>query len=182
MADPKKVVTGRLRLSYANLNTPRAAEEGQTPKYSTVLIIPKSDKETHRKILAAIEAAKEEGKSKRWGGKIPKNLNITLKDGDEDADLEQNPEYEGCWYMNVSSAEKPGIVDIDRDPILDPSEIYSGMYARVSIRAFAYDRQGNKGVSFGLNNVQKLGDGDPFGSISRAADDFAEDLDDEDLI
>lgn len=173
-----KVVTGKVRLSYAHLFTPQIDDDGQA-KYTVVLLIPKSDKVTLKKINSAIEAAKEKGKATKFNGKIPPNVALTLKDGDEDADLERNPEYEGHMYMSVTSKTKPGLVDRDLNPILEQTEIYSGCYARVSINAFPYNYKGKKGISFGLNHVQKLADGEPLGGMSRAEDDF-DALDDED--
>lgn len=181
-----KVVTGKVRLSYVHLFEPYSQNADQPEKYSCVILIPKSDKATLRKIQRAIEAAAEAGKSKTFNGTIPKNLKTTLHDGDEEADLERNPEYEGHMYMSVSSKTKPGIVDKDVDPILDSTEVYSGCFARVSINAFAYNKQGNRGISFGLNHVQKLADGDYLGGRSKAEDDFDpiedEDEDGDDLI
>lgn len=179
-----KVVTGRVRLSYVHLFQPHAQNEGQEPKYSCVLLIPKEDKATMRKIRAAQQAALEAGKTSRFNGSIPKNWKDTVHDGDEDADLERNPEMEGHYYLTVSSKTKPGIVDRDVQPILDSNEVYSGCYARASINAFAFNTQGNKGVSFGLNHVQKLADGDFLGGRSKAEDDFdaVEDDEDDDLI
>lgn len=175
MATPNqqtKVVTGEVRLSYAHLFEPFSNNEDQPAKYSTVLLIPKSDKRTLKALREAQEAALEKGKDGVFKGKIPKAWNNTLRDGDEEADLEQNPEYEGHMFMSVSSKTKPGIVDRDVQPILDSTEIYSGCYVRVSINAFPYSVQGNKGVSFGLNHVQKLRDGEYLGGRSRAEDDF----------
>lgn len=169
---PTKVVTGEVRLAYANLLTPRASFEGQDPKYSAVLLIPKTDTKTVNAIKRAIKAAAEEGAGKVFGGKIPKNLKTTLRDGDEEADLERNPEYEGHMFMNVSSKTRPGIVDRGLNTIIEPDEVYSGMYARVSINAFAYSYSGSKGISFGLNNVQKVRDGERFAGASKAEDDF----------
>lgn len=175
-----KVVTGKVRLSYVHLFEPFSQNPDQPEKFSCVILIPKSDKATLRKIKAAQEAAAEAGKAKVFNGKIPANLKTTLHDGDEEADLERNPEYEGHMYMSVSSKTKPGIVDKDVNPILDSSEVYSGCFARVSINAFAYNTQGNRGVSFGLNHVQKLADGDFLGGRSKAEDDFDPIEDDED--
>ena len=174
-----KVVTGKVRLSYAHLFEPHASFENQQPKYSVVILVPKTDKETIRKIKAAQKVALENGKNTKFNGSIPKNWKNTFRDGDEEMDLEKNPEYEGMMFMTVSNSQKPGIVDRDVQPILDPTEVYSGCYARVSINAFPFSASGNKGVSFGLNHVQKLADGEPFGSITRAEDDF-EPLDSED--
>lgn len=166
-----KVVTGEVRLSYVHLFEPYSQDEDDD-KYSCVILIPKKDKKTLAKIEAAIEAATEAGKSSKFDGKIPAKLALTLYDGDEEADLEKNPEYEGHMYMSISSKTKPGLVDKDVDPILDSTEIYSGCYARVSMNAFPYNYKGKKGISFGLNHVQKLRDGENLGGRSRAEDDF----------
>lgn len=175
--DATRVTTGKVRLSYVNLATPRTDEEGENPKYSCVLIIPKSDTSTVKKIRAAIEAAKEKDKAK-WGGKIPSNLKLTFRDGDEE-DEDDRPELVGSYFMNVSSKNKPGTVDREVNPITDADEIYSGMYARVALRAYGYNTNGNKGVTFGLDHVQKMADGDFLGGRTRAEDVF-DSLEDED--
>lgn len=174
-----KVVTGTVRLSYVHLFEPYAQDSNDEAKFSCVILIPKSDKKTLTKIDKAIKAAAQQGLSSKFDGKMPKNLATTLYDGDEDGDLEKNPEYEGHMYMSISSKTKPGLVDADVNPILDSTEIYSGAYARVSMNAFPYNYKGKKGVSFGLNHVQKTKDGDFLGGRSRAEDDF-EPLDDSD--
>lgn len=179
-SSPTKVVTGKVRLSYAHIWEAHSSFEGQDPKYSAVLLIPKKDRETYNKIKAAQQAALEAGKNSKFGGKIPKGWKDTIHDGDDEQSLEDHPEYEGHWYMSVSSKTKPGIVDRDLNPIMDQSEVYSGCYVRVSINAFAYSVSGSKGVSFGLNHIQKLADGKPFAGFSRAEDDFSDDLDDDD--
>lgn len=186
-ASQTKVVTGPVRLSYVHLFEPYANGDDQEAKYSCVLLIDKKDTATLKKIRAAIAAAAEAGKNTKFNGSVPKNLKTTLRDGDEEGDLDKNPEYEGHMFMSVTSKTRPGIVDKDVDPILDSTEVYSGCYARVSINAFAYNTQGNRGVSFGLNHVQKVKDGDFLGGRSRAEDDFEayegdDDGDDEGLI
>lgn len=173
-----KVTTGKVRLSYCHVWEPYAAKPDQVAKYSTVILIPKSDRETLKKIKRAQAAALELGKGK-FGGKIPNQWKSTLHDCDEEDDLEKNPEYAGHFRMSVSSNTQPGIVDRRLDPILDKTEIYSGCYVRVSLNAFAFNTQGNKGVSFGLNHIQKMGEGDSLTGRSRAEDDFDK-LDDED--
>lgn len=181
-AQDTKTVTGKVRLSYVNILKPRVENEGEKPKYSVLLLIPKSDKATVAKLKKAATAALAQGIASgklSAGAKLANNWQ-TLKDGDEREDLEERPEYAGHWYMNVSAITKPGLVDRDLDPILDESEVYSGMYGRVSLGAFAYNAQKNKGITFGLNNVQKLADGDPLGGRSSAESDFASDFDDVD--
>jgi len=172
VAQPTKVITGTVRLSYAHLFEPFSFNDDQEPKYSVVLLIPKSDKATIKKIKAAQKAALEQGKSSKFNGKIPTNWSNTLRDGDEEKDLEDNPEFAGHYFMTVSAKTRPGIVDRNVQPILDSTEVYSGCYARASINAFPYSVSGNKGVSFGLNHIQKLKDGEPLGGRSNAEDDF----------
>lgn len=167
-----KVVTGRVRLSYVHVWEPWSNNDSQEAKYSTALLIPKSDKATIAALRAAQQAALQQGKDSRFGGKVPTVWADTIHDGDEEADLDKNPEYAGHLYMSVSSKTKPGIVDQDVQPILDSTEVYSGCYARVSINAFPYNTSGKKGVSFGLNHIQKLADGDFLGGRSKAEDDF----------
>lgn len=181
---PTTIVTDTVRLSYVHLFEPYAQDANDDEKYSCVLLIPKSDTKTLRRIKDAIDAAAEQGKNTKFGGKIPNNLQTTLHDGDEEGDLEKNPEYEGHMYMSVSSRQKPGIVDKNVQPILDSTEVYSGCYARVQIGAFPYDYKGKKGVSFGLNHVQKVRDGEMLGGRTRAEDAFdpIDDEDDDDLV
>lgn len=172
-SDDNRVVTGEVRLSYAHLFEPWTNDPEKEARYGATLLIPKTDKDTIARIRKAEATAKEEGKG-LWGGKIPATLKSIIHDGDEEADLERNPEYAGMWFMSVSAKQRPGVVDRNVQPILDPTAVYSGCYARVSIRAFPYNTAGNKGVSFGLNNVQFLRDGEPLGGRTRAEDDFDE--------
>lgn len=176
-----KVITGKVRFSYVNVFQPRAVADGQEPKYSVTLLIPKSDKKTLEKIHAAIEAAKEQGKE-RWGGRIPANLRTPLRDGDEERP--DQPEFRGMYFINATSKYKPGIVDKDLNPILDPTEFYSGCYGRASINFYPYNVSGNKGVSAGLNNLQKLHDGEMLGGRKRPEDEFDrwEEEEDDDLL
>ena len=170
----KKVVTGEVRFSFPHVFEPNAVEAGDKPKYSIMILIPKTDKATIQKIRDAEKAAAEEGVSTRWGGKRPKKISSIIKDGDdeEETDLEAYPERAGHLYMNVRSDRRPQVVNASVQPILDSSEIYSGCYGRVSVNAFAYDYMGKKGVSFGLNNVQKTADGESLAGGSTAEDDF----------
>lgn len=178
--NPCKVITGpKTIFSYLNVNEPKVPLGGGTPKYSVSLIIPKSDVTTYNKIQAAIRAAYEEGQGKlRGAGKtVPalEDIKLPLRDGDKKGD----DAYKGCWYINANSTTKPGVVDADRQPIIETSELYSGIVGRASITLYAFNTNGNKGIAAGLNNLQKLADGTPLGGHSRAEDDFA-DLDDDD--
>lgn len=167
-----KVVTGEVRLAYVHVFEPYSMNEDEEPRYSVVLLVPKTDTDTIAKLREAQKNALENGKSKTFGGKIPADWKSTIRDGDEDADLDKNPEYAGHLYFSVSAKTKPGIVDRNVEPILDRERLFSGCYGRASINAFAYSTKGNKGVSFGLNNLQLTREGEPFGNFSRPTDDF----------
>lgn len=179
--NPTKVITGvNTRWSYANVWDPNSINGG-TPKYSVSLIIPKSDKVTIQKIKAAIQAAYEEGESKLKGnGKSVPSLSV-LKTPLRDGDLERPDDeaYKNAYFVNANSATAPGIVDADRQQIIDRSEVYSGVYGRASINFYAFNSNGNKGIACGLNNLQKIRDGEPLGGKASAESDFATDDDDD---
>lgn len=169
-----KIVTGKVRLSFVNLFKPRAQEEGQEPKYSVCILIPKDDKETVAKIKSAIDASKTKG-TDSWGGKVPAGLKLPLRDGDLERD---SAEYKGHWFINSTSKLKPIVVGTERDiegrlVPLSENDVYSGCYARVSLNFFPYNQKGNKGVGAGLNNVQKVADGEALSGRGNADSDFS---------
>lgn len=171
-----KVVTGKVRFCYANVFEPSAMNEGDTPKYSVCILIPKSDTKTIEKIKAAIEAAKVLGKAKiaDKNGKIPSTLKIPLRDGDEEHS--DDPAFEGMYFINANSTNRPGVVDASLNPIMDKSEFYSGCYGRASVNFYAYNVQSkSKGIAAGLQNLQKLCDGEPLSGGSTAEEDFGGD-------
>lgn len=173
--NPCKVVTGVCRLSYANIWQAKSINGGD-PKFSTSVLIPKTDTDTLSKIKAAIKAAYEEGESKLKGkGKTApplSTLKTPLRDGD--AERPDDEAYQGCFFVNANSNAAPGVVDRNRQPIFDTSEIYSGVYARVSLTFYAFNVNGNRGIACGLQNLQKVRDGEPLGGRTRAEDDFDE--------
>ena len=178
-----RVVTGLVRLSYANVWEPKSIN-GSTPKFSVSLIIPKTDVATVKKIKAAIEAAYHEGEAKLKGNSksVPalSLIKTPLRDGD--TERPDDPNYAGSYFVNANSATAPGIVDADCQPILTRSEVYSGVYGRASISFYAFNSNGNRGIACGLNNLQKLRDGEPLGGRASAESDFADDDDDEDFL
>ena len=169
-----KVLTGEVRLSYVNLTTPRAPQQGGDPKYSVTLLIPKTDAATVANINASMKAAYDDGVSKKWGGAHPQPK-VLLHDGDglRPSGLPFGDECKGHWVLTASTKNKPQVVGIDNlDCELSPSDIYSGMYARVTINFFAYDTAGSKGVGCGLGNVLKTRDGEALAGGASAASDF----------
>ena len=179
--NPMKVITGpETRWSYANVWEAKSINGG-TPKFSVSLIIPKSDTRTLDKIKAAIEAAYKEGEAKLKGnGKSVPALSA-IKTPLRDGDLERPDDeaYADSYFVNANSATAPGVVDANLDPILERSEVYSGVYGRASINFYAFNSNGNKGIACGLNNLQKIRDGESLGGKSSAEDDFATSVDDD---
>ena len=180
--NPTKVITGvKTRWSYANVWEPKSINGG-APKYSVSLIIPKSDAKTVTAVTNAIQAAYDEGQSKLKGNSksVPalSAIKNPLRDGD--AERPDDEAYKDSYFINANSATAPGIVDAARQPIIERSEVYSGVYGRASINFYAFNSNGNKGIACGLNNLQKISDGEPLGGKARAEDDFADE--DEDFL
>ena len=175
--NPTKIITGVCRLSYANIWQAKSINGG-APKYSTSVLIPKSDTKTIAKIKAAIQAAYEEGEGKLKGNSksVPSlaSLKTPLRDGD--TERPDDEAYAGHWFLNANSNTAPGVVDANREPIYDTSEIYSGVYARVSLSFYSFNSNGNRGIACGLQNIQKVRDGESLGGKSRAEDDFDDDF------
>ena len=169
-----KVVTGKVRLSYANIFEPKSIN-GSEPKYSVSLIIPKEDTQMVETIKQAIENAKERDKGK-WNGKIPANLKTPLRDGDEERPDDEA--YANSYFVNANSTKAPAVVSTEKDRStgkaiqLGEDEVYSGCYARVSINFYGFNASGNKGIACGLGNIQKVADGERLGGGSTAEEDF----------
>lgn len=173
-----RVTTGKVRLSYVHLTKPYAFTPGAEEKYSTTILVPKSDVETKARIDAAIEAAKQQGGAEKWGGVIPPVVPTPVYDGDGVRPSDGMPfgdECKGHWVFTASSKADypPELVDSMLNPIIDPTEIYSGMYARVNVKFAPYLFSGKKGISCYLGPVQKLEDGPVLGgSAPKASDVF----------
>ena len=164
------------RFSYLHCWEPDSVNGGD-PKYSVSAIVPKSDTKTINAIKAAIEQAKDS--VSKWGGKVPANLKLPLRDGD--IDRPDDEAYAGCYFFNANSRQAPQVVDSKVQPILDQSEVYSGCYGKISVTFYGYNSNGNRGIAAGLGNIQKLKDGESLGGRTSAADDFQTE-DDEDFL
>ena len=167
-----KVVTGLVRFSYVHVFTPVSFDDNTPKKYSVTVLIPKTDTKT----LAAVQAAKEALRQK-LRGQLPPDLKHPLRDGDAAAGDPVNAkgdEYRGHWFVNPSSKIKPGVVDANLQPVLDPEEFYSGCYGRASITFYPFDVKVNRGIACGLNNLQKLRDGESLGGRVAPEIDFAD--------
>jgi hypothetical protein len=168
-----KVVTGKVRFSFVSIFEPKEPQGGGDAKYGLTLLIPKSDTATVAKINEAMKEAADKFRERNGAQSLPAKPNHTLHDGDglRDSGDPYGPECKGCYVINVSSKQKPVIVDAFRNEITDPGEVYSGCYGRASINFYGYSNNGKKGISAGLLSIQKLHDGEPFGTVG-SADDF----------
>ncbi|WP_058301717.1 DUF2815 family protein [Gorillibacterium timonense] len=189
-----KLITGKVRLSYANVWEPKADDNGVL-WHSVSVLIPKSDKETLRKYKAVVDALKKQAEAK-YGGKLPAKFHLPLRDGDEEKPDDEA--YAGHYFFNAKRKNRPGISKpVGKDgsgktkfqDITDTTEVYSGCYAKVSINFYLFDTKGNKGIAAGLNNIVKVQDGDFLGGRSSVNDDFAsedfedvEDISDDDFL
>lgn len=179
-APSTKVITGKVRFSYAHVFEPTAIGESTDEKYSVSIIIPKSDTKTIKEIEAAVETAKQQGKTSKWGNKVPPTLKLPLRDGD--IERPDDEAYAGSYFINATSKTKPGIVDANLKKLMSQEDFYSGCYGRASLNFYPFDAKGNKGVACGLNNLQKTEDGQPLSGRASAEDDFGGGSDISDLM
>lgn len=166
---------GEVRFSYTAVFQPKKNDDGTPSKYGVCIIIPKEDTETVNLVKEAIDAAKQRGKHEKWGGKIPANVKSCLRDGD--IDREDDEAFAGCYFLNASSRNKPGVKVLEDGVVsdaLDEEDFYSGCYGAVTLDFFPYESSGNKGVGAGLNNVIKTRDGDRLSGGRSADEDFAD--------
>ena len=170
------IVLTNVRLSYTHLDKPYAQQAGQEPKYSCTILVPKQPGDNKAKMDAAIYAATQKAIEK-FGKAFPATPKISVHDGDGPRPSDGQPfgdECRGCWVFTASSKQPVTVVDLNLQPILDPTAIYSGMYANVGVTFFGYSAPQNKGIGVALDNVQKTADGEPLGGQRASAeDDFA---------
>lgn len=171
-----KVKTGKVRFSYVHVFEPTAINESSEKKYNISILIDKTDEKTLERISKGVDAAIELGKDKlSKNGKLVANLKMPLRDGDEERP--DDPAYEGKFFVNASTTRRPGIVDKDLNDIVDKDEFYSGCYGRATLNFYAFNAEGNRGVACGLQNLQKLEDGENLTGSTNAATDFEDDDD-----
>jgi hypothetical protein len=162
--DPRHVITPKCRLNYAHIFTPRAGPNGGESAYSVTLVFPQGAD------LGALKNAAYAAAKEKWGDKVPKQLRSPFRsNSDRDGQEGFAP---GGIFITARSQNKPGLVDQSMQPVLSNEVLYSGCYVRASLRSFAYDFQGNKGVSFALLNLQKMSDGDRLDNRRSAEQDF----------
>lgn len=166
------IVTPIFRASYPNLFKPKLNELNGKEEYSVMALFPKGAD------LSPLKKLAQEALEEKWGkdkSKYPTNLRSPFRDQKElmkDGKMRPGTE-DGAIFINLKAKQKPQVVDQNVQPILDQAEFYPGVFAKASVTAYAYDNKGNRGVAFGLGNIQKVKDGEPLSGRSRAQDDFA---------
>ena len=167
------LVTGKVRFSYVNVFEPRVTPNGDE-KYSITLLIPKTDGDTYQRISAEINKTLQENLATTFKGVMPSNPKLPIHDGDgtRQSGESYGPECKGCWVITANSNNAPEVVDANCNPIISKNDFYSGCFGRASLRFYAYNQNGNKGIGCGLGNVQKLEDGQPLDGRTTAAEDF----------
>lgn len=166
MAEDKgvRLLTGTFRAAFVNVFEARKAPGNDRPSFSLIGIFEANDPALKPLKEAALAAVK-----KRWPEGPPANLKKPFKDGATKAQWDGFGA--GKVFINFKTYQRPGVVGPDRTPIVDPSEFYSGCYARATVSAYAdVHKVGGAYVSFFLNNLQKVKDGAPFGRVNAEAD------------
>lgn len=172
-----EIVTGQARLSFVHLFKPYAYTPGAEEKFSTTILVPKTDTTTKQRIDAAIEAAAQQGQAEKWGGQRPAIMPTPIYDGDGVRPSDGAPfgeECKGHWVFTAASKQPVEVVDAGGNPIINETEVYSGMYGRVCVQFFAYNFSGKKGIGCGLGPVQKIADGEPLAGHTSAAEAFGQ--------
>lgn len=168
--------TPRFRVSYPNVFKPKRNDLNGQDEFSIVCLFKKGED------LSKLKAAMHQAAVAKWGAdqsKWPKGLRSPLRDqGERAKDVDGKrilpPAHEeGAIFLNLKSKQRPGVVDQNVQQIIDESQFYAGCYAIASVNAFAYDQKGNRGISFGLGNIQKVADGEPLGNRASPEQDFA---------
>lgn len=167
-----KVLTPKFRVSFPNVFKAKVNNLSGEEEFSLVALFPKDAD------LTFLKAAAKEAIVEKWGAdksKWPKLLRNPLRDQADKMKEGVLPagHEEGAMFLNLKTKQRPGIVNENMEDIIDSSEFYPGCYARASVNAYAYDQKGNRGVAFGLSNIQKMGDGESLGGRSTPEQDFA---------
>lgn len=174
-----KVKLKNVIASYPNVFKPKEAEDGKKPKYSCSFLIDKSDKETVQALKDGIAQLRKEAAVKWFKGneaKIPSTFKNGLRDGEE----KDSEEYEGRYFVNTSSSTRPGVVDRKGNTLTEDgegaAEFYAGCKCHATVTLYLFEKDGNRGIAVGLNNIMKVGEGNRLAGKSSVNDDFADEL------
>jgi len=173
------MITSLVRFSYLNAFEPKANPSGDL-KFSASILISKEDKAGIKVIQAAINLAVQKGLDiNKFTKAQVSGLQLPLRDGDKEFDQgNRGAEYQGCFFLNSSSTNKPGVVKAQTGgppvPIFDPEDFFSGCFGRADINFFPYNKAGNRGVGVGLNNLMMVKEGERLDGRQKAEDAFSD--------
>lgn len=168
----KRIKTPVFRVSFPSVFEPASFEGEQSDNYEITMLFDE-DADLSELKKAAKKCARE-----KWGKKLPKKLHNPFRDGEEREDTEGYGS--GVTFVKAISKRKPQIVDKQRNKLDSPEDFYAGCYAIATVSPFAFEVKGNKGISFGLGNILKVDDGEPFGFSSDPMEDFDDDFEEDD--
>lgn len=158
----ENLLTPEFRLGFPALATPQSVGGGE-PKFSITMLFPKDADISALKLLAKAAA------TEKWGENLPADLQLPWGDGD----TKEWEGFPGNTFIRCASQYQPGMVDANLQEIINPvKDLYGGCYCRAQVNAYAWTYMAKNGVSFGLQNVQKLKDGDSFSGRQNASDVF----------
>lgn len=167
-----KVMTPKFRVSFPTVFEPKAIQEGQKKKYSMVMLFTMAEinaNPAQKKLWDAMIAAAKAVAAEKWKV-LPSNLQNPFRKGEE---KEQYQGYgPGVIFVTGTTTTRPGLVGPDMTKIINPEDFYAGCYARATVNPYAWSYMGKNGVSFGLQNIQKIADGEPFSGRTDAEQDF----------
>lgn len=173
--EERTVLTPKFRVAFPHLFQPAPPMKGNTgpAKYQLVMLFPEDSD------LGDLKRAAGVAVETKWNGNVPSNFNNPFRNGteyNEERVREGKPRldgYDGHIFVSANSIDKPGLVDQNLKDIISKEEFYAGCYARAQVFAHPYDTAGNRGVTFFLNNVQKMADGEAFSGKSNPKDIFS---------
>lgn len=171
------LILEHVRVAFVNVIEPVETLSGQL-KYSVQVRIEKDDTDNVKRAMAAVEQAIAKGKSTKWGGKKPNFRYEPLRDGDKEIESggQSDKTLAGCYFFSASKDPKygrPGVVDENLQPLMDPDKIFSGCYVNIDINPFPYDSNGNKGIGWSLGNIMYVEDGDRLDGQQSAKEAFS---------
>ncbi len=174
----RKVTTPKFRASFVYIFSPQPPMEGsqnKEPKYGVTMLFDEAAQKTaeYKNLKAlAVSALKEKfgDKLKPDGNGWFVGMKNPLRDGMEKAEMEGYGA--GVMFASATSKMQPGLVDQGLQRIISEQDFFSGCYARATVTAYGFDKAGNRGVAFGLQNVQMLSKGEAFSGRTAAEDDF----------
>lgn len=168
MTDTSFVTPDPVRLAFPSLFEATPVMKGDPKKkFQAVLLIPPGSD------LSAYKAAAKAAMIEKWGKAVKLGDNFGLKSADAKAAKGTDGYEEGGFYINTRSDYQPGVVDERAVPVSDPEKVYAGCWVNVFLTAYAWEHPAKgKGVSFGLEAVQKVRDGERFARKADASNVF----------